>query len=330
MLAAQYSQNSEDVSVVQVRRVEKPEPAVGHMVVKVHFAAINPIDSLVLKGIAKNVFGWTMPLPFTMGYDFAGTVESVHESDAGFSIGDRVYGVNWGTHTHNDEGTPAGGAFAEYIFVPTGKVSKIPDEVSFEQAAAVALVGTTATKVLFDCIKLNAGQKVLILGGSTSVGQLAIQLAKERGAWVATTSSTRNLEYVSQFGADLVVNYNDTKWDELPALHGIDAVFDAVGEKDAFARATKNGVVKADGAFVSISSADAGFDPAGHPPLHFAAQYCLSNSVAVQDALVRKLASGALKITIDETFPFTTEGVHKLIKKVEGGASTGKNLLKIV
>jgi len=81
---------------------------------------------------------------------------------------------------------------------------------------------------------------------------------------------------------------------------------------------------------VSINSADAGFDPAGHPPLHFAALFCLTNSTGVQDELAQKVAAGTLKITIDETFPFTTEGVHNLIKKVETGASTGKNLLKVV
>lgn len=77
MLAAQYSENSEDLSVIQVQQVEKPVAQPGHIVVKVHTAAINPIDPLVAKGFAKNVLGWTMPLPFTMGYDFAGVVTKV-------------------------------------------------------------------------------------------------------------------------------------------------------------------------------------------------------------------------------------------------------------
>ena len=331
MLAAQYSENSEDLSVIQVQQVEKPAAQPGHIVVKVHTAAINPIDPLVAKGFAKNVLGWAMPLPFTMGYDFAGVVDSVLEGDnTGFTVGERVFGVNWGTGCHNDAGTPAGGAFAEYILIPASKVSKLPDAISFDQGAAVALVGTTAYQVLFNAAKLTAGQKILILGGSTSVGQIAIQLAKERGAWVATTASTRNLTYVSQFGADLVVDYRTQQWDELPELKDLDVVFDSVGEKDAFSRTTQKGVVKKDGAYVTITGADAGFDPAGHPPLHFASLFCLTNSAVVQDALVAKLASGALKITIDETFPFTTEGVHNLIKKIEAGTSTGKNLLKIV
>jgi NADPH:quinone reductase-like Zn-dependent oxidoreductase len=147
---------------------------------------------------------------------------------------------------------------------------------------------------------------------------------------VATTSSARNLEYVAQFGADLVVNYNEQKWDELEELKGLDAVLDCVGEKEAFARTRASGVVKADGAFVSIASADAGFNPAGHPPMHFASIYTLSNSAAAQDELAGMIAAGKLTVSVNEEFPFTQEGVVALIRKVESGASTGKNILRIV
>jgi len=332
MLAALYTENSTDYAAIQVQRVEKPQAGPGQIVVKVHTAAINPIDDMVFKGYTKGM-GWSMPLPFIVGYDFAGVVDSIHESDEAtgrFAPGERVFGVNWGTGSHVDPGTPAGGAFAEYILVPSGKVSKIPDKVSFDEAAAVALVGTTAYQILFDCAKVTTGQKILILGGATSVGQIAIQLAKERGAWVATTASTRNLDYVAQFGPDLVVDYKTQKWDEISELKNLDAVFDTASEVDSFARTRANGVVKSDGAYVTITGPLAGFNPKGHPPLHFASLFCLINSATVQDELIAKLADGTLKITLDESFPFTSEGVHNLFNKVATGASTGKNLLKIV
>ena len=159
------------------------------------------------------------------------------------------------------------------------------------------------------------------MGGATSVGQLATQLAKAKGVWVATTASTRNLSYVSQFGADLVVNYNEQKWEELEELKGI----------DAFTKATIKGVVKADGAFVSIvNPSEVGYNPSAHPPLKFAAFYALNNDTAVQDELAAKLADGSLKITIDTVFPFTQEGVHALFARLNSGASNGKNVLKIV
>ena len=333
MLAAQYSENTEDISLVRLNSIDKPtSSAPGELVVRVHAAAVNPVDIMVMKGIMHKMLGWSMPLPFTIGYDIAGVVDSINEADQNgkFKVGDRVFGVNWGSHKHHDESTPIAGAFAEYALIPASKLSKLPENVTFEQGAAVALVGTTAHQILFQCAQLTAGSKVLILGGPSAVGQVAIQLAKSRGAWVATTSSARNLAYVSQFGADLVVNYNEQKWDEMEELKGLDAVIDTVGEKEAFFRATAKGVVKADGAFVSISSGDAGFNPAGHPPLKFSSLYTLSNNAAVQDELASMLATGALKITIDSVFPFTEEGVHGLLNRVSSGASNGKNVLKIV
>jgi NADPH:quinone reductase-like Zn-dependent oxidoreductase len=330
MLAAQYNSIVQDVTEVQLNRVEKPTSSPGVVVVKVHVAAVNPIDSKVMRGYLVGA-GWTLPLPFNVGYDFSGVVESVDPSDTGtFSVGDEVFAVNWGVGSHNDEQGSIGGAFAEYIKIPLSKLSRKPADVSFEQAAAVALVGTTAYQILFDCAKVTAGSRVLILGGPSAVGQVAIQLAKARGAWVATTSSTRNLEYVAQFGADLVVDYTTTKWDELEALKGLDAVVDTVGDEHAFLRSTEHHVVRPDGYFVSIANMEAGFDPLGHPPLQYAAFHCLSNSVAIQDELVAALAAGTLHITIDQVFPFTLEGVHGILKRIESKVSTGKSLLKIV
>jgi len=301
------------------------------IVVKVHTAAINPCDYKVHSGFTDKVLGWTMPLPFTAGYDFAGVVDSVHQSDLenGFEVGERVFAVNWGTSAHQDEGTPAGGAFADYILIPANKLSKIPHGVTYDQAAAVALVGTTAYQILFDCAKVKKGQRVLILGGATSVGQVAVQLAKDAGAWVATTASSRNLEFVAQFGADLIVNYNNEKWEEIGQLKNLDAVLDTIGEEGGFARSVDNNVVKSSGAFVSIANVEAGTDPTAHAPMHYAAFYVLKNSAAVQDVLANKIAAGTLKITIDEAFPFTTEGVQDLFRKVMSNTSNGKNLLRV-
>jgi NADPH:quinone reductase-like Zn-dependent oxidoreductase len=330
MLAAQYKENTEDPSALQLERVEKPALREGFVRVRIHTASINPIDCMVMKGIAKKILGWDMPLPFTMGYDFAGVVDAVDDTVDNFSSGDKVFAVNWGTHKHVDPGFPAGGAFAEYISIPASKLSKLPANVSFDQGAAVALVGTTAYQILFDCAKVSAGQKVLILGGSTSVGSIAIQLAKAKGAWVAATCSTRNVSNVQSFGVDLVVNYSEQKWEEHSELKNLDAVLDCVGEQQAWARTTANGVVKPDGAFVSISNGDVGFNPSGHPPMHFASLYTLKNSAAVQDELVSMIAAGTLKVVIDDAFPFTKEGVDALIKKCDSGSSVGKNILRIV
>ncbi|CAM9130185.1 unnamed protein product [Ectocarpus fasciculatus] len=320
MKAIQYTDNSNDVKDVRLVEIEKPAASPGFAVVRVVAAAGNPIDHIVQKGLTKGA-GWSMPLPFTMGYDFAGVVDSVSPEDAAkIAVGEEVFAGD----------LPVGGAFAEYIRIPIGKLSKKPAGVSFAQAAAVALVGTTANQILFDCAKVTAGSKILILGATSSVGQLAVQLAKSRGAWVAATCSSRTMEFASQLGADKLINYREAKWEEDADLQGIDAVIDTVAEKDGFSRSTSTGVVKEGGVFVTISSFDAGFVPDAHAPrLSFGSYYVLVQNTATQDELAGMVASGALKVKIDKTFPFTEAGVHEMLAHIESGASIGKNVIEI-
>lgn len=300
----------------------------GQVVVKVHVAAINPVDSLVCKGF-MTAAGWKANVPFTPGYDFAGTVHSAGDGVTGRSEGDSVFAVNWGQNNHNVDSHPEAGAFSEYILISPSLLSRIPEGVVFEQAAAIALVGTTAYQCL-DKLSVGRGSKVLILGGSSAVGAVAIQLAKLRGAFVAATCSSRSYEYTSQWGADLLIDYTASRWDDHDEVKEFDAVFDAVGEEDGFARAQKEGLMKTDGSFVSISKFDAGLDPTAHAPLQFAAFYCLCHNLAVQDELARLLADGSLKVPIEGRYPFTQEGLSAIFQKQEGGKSLGKNVLQVV
>jgi NADPH:quinone reductase-like Zn-dependent oxidoreductase len=222
-------------------------------------------------------------------------------------------------------GMPVAGAFAEFITVPAARVSRKPEGVTHDEAAAVALVGTTAHQALFSCAKLAAGQRVLILGGASAVGTVAIQLARLKGAWVAATSSARTFEYAASFAPDKLINYNESDWSADAELRGIDVVFDTIGEAKSFDRA--KAILKPDGAFVTIAGYEAGFDPSGHPPLRYASFFCLSNEPAVQDELAELIASKQLKVSIEDRFPFTQDGVRQLFKKQDGGKSMGKNLL---
>lgn len=330
MQAVQYSEFSQDSSTAKIVTVPKPSASAGFVVVKVHAAAINPIDNMVMKGYVKEF--WPMTFPFTMGYDFAGTVEAVDAADADgpFAVGDEVFAVNWGVARHDSEGEPVGGAFAEYIRIPIRKLSKKPAGISFSQAAALALVGTTAYQTVVDIAQVTAGTKVLILGGPTAVGSIAVQIAKARGAYVVTTSSTRNLDAVKTLGADRIIDYKQEKWEDAADVKGFDAVIDVPGEPEALDRARKNGTLKEDGCFVTISNFAVGFDPTAYPPLRYGAMYGLKNEPAHQDELAAMMAAGTLKLSIAAEFPFTQEGVHALIKAIESGASQGKNVLKIV
>lgn len=248
-----------------------------------------------------------------------------------FSIGDHVLGINFGQGSHDDsihnEHCPVGGAFAEYILVPLVKLTHKPASVSFHAAASVPLAGLTAYQVLHDCAKVTAGSRVLILGGSSVVGLIAIQLAKRAGAWVVTTASTRNIAFVRQFGADKIINYQESKWESYEETLGVDVVIDAVGDKDSFQR--MKSIVKPTGVYVSIANFDAGSDPLGHPPMTWCAKYGVCQQTEQLTQLVALLESGDIKIPIHKEFPLTLSGVRDIFAEVEAGKSTGKNILRI-
>ena len=199
--------------------------------------------------------------------------------------------------------------------------------MTFEQAAALALVGTTAHQCVHKISKVAPGSRILILGGASAVGSIAIQLAKARGAWVATTCSSRTMEYVSQFKPDLIVNYREQKWEDNSELKNLDALIDTIGETDGFSKTKDNGVVKSTGVFVSIANFDAGFDPSAHAPLSFAAFYCLCNEKADQDELADMVAKGTLKVLIDKSVRFNEKEVRELVEYQRNGQSTGKNVI---
>jgi len=284
-------------------------------------AAINPIDSKVMCGFLKA--NWHQDLPFTVGYDFSGEVAAVGEAVKNFIVGECVWAVNWGQGNHYaGPGHVPGGAFAEFIKIPAQQLSRKPGGVAHDVAAAVALVGTTAYQVLFTQLNVKQGTKLLILGGASAVGFLATQMAKLKGVDVTVTCSPRTLDFVKNSGPDRTIDYTSVKWWEGGTVY--DAIFDVVGEDGTFAHARQ--CLPSDAAFVSITSFEAGADPKAHLPLR-AYFFCLSNSPAVQDELLGLVQTKQLKVPLDESFPFTTEGVRALLRKQEEGKSLGKNIL---
>lgn len=155
--------------------------------------------------------GMATPLPFTPGYDVSGVIESISDDVTDFKVGDEVFGTRWGSRSHTDEFGQAAGGFAEFVIFPIRSIVKKPENLSHIQAAAMSMVTKTATGPL-DKTEIGPNSKILILGGSSAVGSTAIQLAKLKGAWIATTCSTRALSYVSQFGADQIINYEEQNW----------------------------------------------------------------------------------------------------------------------
>jgi len=273
---------------------------------------------------------WACPLPFIPGYDMSGVVDEVGDSVKDFAVGDAVFCTNWGKTRHDDdEGNTIASTFAEYIDLPSYKLSHKPKNVSHVTAAAAVVVSVTALQA-FDALKVGGGLKILVIGGSGAVGSLFIQLAKLRNNHVVTTASARAFDFVSQFGADRVINYNEHAWWEETAPE-YDIVIDAVGEKDSFLHAQVEGVVKFGGSFLSIADFTVGFNPAAHAPrFAFAAFFGSHQDTHDQDTIIQLVAEGKLRVTIDTVFPFTQEGVRDIFNKVKEGKSLGKNVLQVV
>lgn len=273
---------------------------------------------------------WKCPLPFIPGYDVSGIVEEVGEDVTKFAVGDAVFCTNWGKVRHDDdEGNTIASAFAEYIDLPAYKLSHKPKEVSHVIAAAAVMVSVTALQVL-DALKVSGGQKILVIGGSGAVGMQFIQLAKLRNNYVVTTASARAFDFVSQFGANRVINYNEHAWWE-ETTPNYDIVIDAVGEIDAFLHAQVEGVVKFGGSFLTIADFMVGFNPVAHAPrFAFAAFFGSHQDSNDQDTIIRLVAEGKLRVSLDTVFPFTQEGARGIFNKVKEGKSLGKNVLQIV
>lgn len=204
--------------VLQLERVEKPEPAAGQVRVRVRAASVNPYDWHFMRGspyFMRLMSGIGRPEINRLGVDFAGVVEAVGEDVTRFAPGDEVFGARTG-------------AFAEYVVLGEDRIIvPKPGNVSFEQAAAVPIAGVTALQALRDKGGLQAGQSVLINGASGGVGTFAVQIAKAYGAEVTGVCSTRNLEMVRSLGADRVIDYTredytegDQRWDLIVDMVG--------------------------------------------------------------------------------------------------------------
>jgi NADPH:quinone reductase-like Zn-dependent oxidoreductase len=222
--------------VVQVLDVLKPEIYDDEVLVKVHSACINPIDVKIRKGQMKPLL--TYKLPLILGTDVSGKVVNIGSRVTRFKTGDEVYA---------SLSTSRLGAFAEYVAIHENDLSLKPNNLSFEEAASLPLVGLTVYQALHDVAKLSPGQKVFIKAGSGGIGTFAIQFAKALGAEVATTTSAKNVEWVRQLGADHVIDYQKQKFEEV--LNDYDVVLDSVDGKPV---ARGFGILKRGGHLLSV------------------------------------------------------------------------------
>src|SRR6266404_4813129 len=189
---------------VRVGDIPVPEPREDDVLIQIHAAGVNPLDSKIRDGEFKLILPYRLPL--ILGNDLAGVVVRVGSRVRRFKPGDEVY-------ARPDKDRI--GTFAEFIAIKEASLAIKPQELTMEEAASIPLVGLTAWQALIERANLKKGQKVLIHAGSGGVGTFAIQLAKHLGAIVATTTSTANLDLVKRLGADIVIDYRKDDFEKL-------------------------------------------------------------------------------------------------------------------
>lgn len=219
--------------VLHIIETERPEPAMGQILVRVHAAGVNPVDAM-----NRQTGVFVGPPPFVLGWDVSGTVEAVGPGVTLYRTGDEVFGLLPFPHGH--------GAYAEYVVAPTRVFVPKPADLDHVHAAALPLAGLTAWQALVDTAGITTGSRVLITAPAGGVGHLAVQIAKACGAHVIGLVAPGTADIVAGLGADEVIDYTSTDFAQV--LTDLDVVFDLIGH-DYPAKALH--VLKAGGVLVS-------------------------------------------------------------------------------
>lgn len=308
--------------------VSIPQPKEGQVLLKVHAAAINPVDWKLIEGSFPGL------KEGLVGNDVSGVVQAIGPNTATtLQVGDEVYGDIISTK----------GAFAEYAVADEAVLAKKPANISMAEAAALPLAGLTASQGLRTFGKMKKGDKVLIFGGSGGVGSLAIQMAKAMGASEVYATGS-NVDLIKGFGADVVVNYKETSL--MDALKGkdFDVVYDTVGgyEHWQIARAS----LKSGGHFVSIVGDGKGlystilslFWRKFYGKLFGGPSYDIFLTDTKAPAVVNDMKmitefveKGSVKPVLDATqYSLTTQGIHDIMQASKSHRAKGKLVLKVL
>lgn len=202
--------------VLSIDDVAVPDIAADEVLVRVVAASVNPVDWKIRAGYLAQMI--PHPLPLTLGWDVSGVVEAVGDAVTAWKAGDAVY---------SRPDLKRNGTYAEYVAIRASECARKPRTISHVEAASLPLAGITAWEALMTTARIGAGQRVLIHAASGGVGSLAVQLAKAAGATVIATTSGKNLELVQSLGADEVVDYTTTRFEDVVAP--VDVVFDTLG-----------------------------------------------------------------------------------------------------
>lgn len=266
---------------LRIESVPVPTPAAGEVLVRVHYASINPVDwKLQERG--------RLPFPAIPGGDFSGEVIALGSGVTDFACGDLVAG--------SVDQTERSGSYAEYLTAPTTEIVRKPAAFSMAEAAAYPTVAVAAWRYLVQAADVQRGERVLVQGGAGGTGSVIVQVAKARGAYVIATASAANQDYLKSIGVDEAIDYRATRFEDV--VRNVDVVVDTVGG-DTLVRSEQ--VLRDGGRLVTL---------VGSVPV----QICDRRRVVcpatppwdVQgglDAVAPLIAAGKIRINIDQTYP---------------------------
>jgi NADPH:quinone reductase-like Zn-dependent oxidoreductase len=284
--------------------------------IKVLSAGVNPLDyKLVIVGPFLLPVPASKENPIRAGFDVAGVVERVGADVSDFKVGDAVFAM---------AGFECFGTFAEYVNVDAKYVVSKPESLSFDEAAAVPLTALTSFQALFTHGKLSAGQRVLILGGSSATGIFAIQMAKNAGAHVIATTSSRNTALAKSLGADEVVDYTTAKWSDVVAAGSVDLVYDCGVETESWDDAAQKVLKPTTGVFVTLGQIQ---EPKESPVGATIRPMGVQAGAADLREVSKLFAGGKVKVVIDSVFPL--DETLKAVERQMTGHTAGKVVLHV-
>lgn len=295
--------------VLVVHEIPVPVPAEDEILIRVHAAAINPVDTSVRAGRATGLSGAT--LPYVPGFDVSGVVVQTGASNSPFAIDDEVFAML---------SLRRGGGYSEYAIVKNSEAALKPAAISHDEAASVPLVALTAWQALFDTANLQAGQTVLIHAGAGGVGSVAVQLAKWRGARIIATASEYNHDFLREIGVDVPVDYRTQRFEDY--VDEVDVVLDTIGG-DTQDRSI--GLLKQGGSLVSIVGLT---DHGRNPPANVNVSSILVNAQGDQlQQIADLITAGHLDPIVSYRFPL--EDASSAHEQSETRRTRGKIILSL-
>ena len=332
MKVVQIDNYSKTIDSVKIREINIPEIKPDEVLVRVKSVGINPVDNMITRGEVKLITPYSFPL--SIGNELAGVIEKTGEKVTEFKEGDRVF---------SRLPTNKIGAFAEYVAINKKDLAKIPEYLSFNEAAAIPLTALTAYQAL-DILQVKSGETLFISGGSGGFGAMAVPLAKARGIKVITNGSLENKERVLALGAEQFLDYKTEDYVQL--LHDVDGVIDTIGGKDTEKQFS---ILKQGGKLVSLKGMPNGrfakkmglplwkqwiFGFAGrsfdnmakkrNQEYHF---IFVQSSGEQLSEIAKVLEENQIRPSIDSIYSF--EDIAKALVKVDKGSSRGKTIVEI-